>query len=311
MLSLTREIESLRDLLGESATGTLLARERREVFSVHPELRALAWAGAMLLATAAGILLKNNLERIGPVALAILIGAAAAACYVWAWTRRHRASLVDDYVLLLGALLVSADLGFIETQFHWFGDDWARHFLLLALIHGIGAYRFRSRTLLSLSIAALATWMGVERRQFDFFYVRNELDTALRAFTCAGLVLLWRWLHGRYGKEPAFARVFEHFAANLLLWGGLSLVFDAETRPAGTLVTVLVAAGVIAWGFRTRAEAFVLYGFVYAVIAVNVFVIEQIGDEALGLLFIVVSMIAAIGALIALHGKFRRTVDAS
>jgi hypothetical protein len=311
VLSLTKEIDSLRELLGEPATGTLLARERREVFSIHPELRVLAWAGAMLLATAAGIVLKNNLDRVGPVALAILIGVAAAACYVWAWTHRKRASLIDDYVLLLGALLVSADLGFIETQFHWFGEQWARHFLLLALIHGIGAYRFGSRMLLSLSISALAAWLGLQQRQYDFFSV-YDVSTAVRSFTCAALVLLWRWLDARFRPERTFARVFEHFAANLLLGGAFVLIENrAVPRIAGPLLTLLFAAGVIAWGFRTRAEAFVLYAFIYAVVAVDVFVVSRIDEEALGLLFIVASMIAAIGALIALHSRFKRTADAA
>jgi hypothetical protein len=310
VLSLTKEIESLRDLLGEPATDALLARERREVFSVHAEVRAMAWAGAMLLATAAGILLKNNLERIGPVALAVLIGAAAAACYVWAWTRRNRASLVDDYVLLLGALLVSADLGFIETQFHWFGDNWARHFLLLALIHGIGAYRFRSRMLLSLSISALAAWMGVERRQWDIFG-NSTTDTSVRAFACAGAVLLWTVLDRRFRHERTFDRVFEHFAANLLLWGAFALVFRSETRLPGVLLTILIATGVIAWGFAKRAEAFVLYAFVYAVIAADVLLVDWINGETAAFFVVAISMVVAIVTLVMLHGAFRRQADAA
>src|SRR6185295_18258839 len=135
MLSLHPELESLRPLLGESVTDTLLAHERREVFSLQPELRILAWGGAMLLATAAGIVLKNNLDRIGPLVLALLMGLAAAACYVWVWWRRSRASLADDYVLLLGALLLSGDVAFIETQFHLLGSNWYRHYLLLAVVH--------------------------------------------------------------------------------------------------------------------------------------------------------------------------------
>src|SRR6185369_3447295 len=112
MLSYEPELESLRPHLGDRAADVLIARERREVFSIYPELRLASWAGVMLLTTAAGIVLKNNLDRIGPLALAVAMGLAAAACYGWVWWRRSRASLVDDYVLLLGALLLSADVGF-------------------------------------------------------------------------------------------------------------------------------------------------------------------------------------------------------
>ena len=162
MLSLEPELESIRPLLGDSLTDALVARERREVVSLQPELRLLAWGGAMLLATAAGIVLKNNVERLGPRALALLIALAAAGCYAFVWWRRANQSVLDDYILLLGALLVSADVAFIESQFHLLGDVWHRHFLIVAVLHGITAYVFNSRGLLSLAITALAAWLGVE-----------------------------------------------------------------------------------------------------------------------------------------------------
>src|SRR4051794_25695690 len=107
MLSLQPEIERHREMLGGGVADVLIARERREVFSLAPEIRIAAWGGAMLIATAVGLFVKNNLDRIGPLALSIGIGIIAVACYAWVWLRRSRASLVDDYVLLLGALLVS------------------------------------------------------------------------------------------------------------------------------------------------------------------------------------------------------------
>ena len=74
MLSYEPELEQLRPILGDGAANVLIARERREVFSIYPELRLASWGGVMLLATAAGIVLKNNLDRIGPLALAVLEG---------------------------------------------------------------------------------------------------------------------------------------------------------------------------------------------------------------------------------------------
>lgn len=313
MLSFENEIEALRPALGDGKTDALIARERREVFSIYPELRVAAWAGAMLLAAAAGIVLKKNLERIGPSALAVLIGCAAAACYGWVWWRRKRATIADDYVLLLGALLVSADFAFIEQQFHLLDHNWPRHFLVLAVIHGIGAYAYRSRALLSLSIAALAAWLGVERRStFDF-----SVELSLRAFLAAGVVLAWRQLHfailsrargdGSPAALPEFLRVFEHFAANLALWGGLGLLSDDGTFTAGCLLVIVLAAVVMRWGFAQRSEPFVLYGFVYAVIGADAFLLHLFSEPAS--LIVLMSMILAIVALATIHRRFheRRT----
>ena len=266
-------------------------RERPEVFSLYPELRIAAWAGSMLLAAAAGIVLKNNLERIGPLALAALIGAAAVACYAWVWWRRTRATIADDYVLLLGALLLSADFAFIEQQFHLLDHHWPRHFLLLAVLHGAGAYVYGSRMLLSLSITALAAWMGIEHRNLDF-----DSDLASRAFATAALLLAWREVHRRAGGNPDFIRVFEHFAANLTLWG--ALVYQSD---AGYLLTIILAALVMFWGFLQRAESFVLYGFVYAVVAADGLLLRHVDAEEL---VILTSMILAVAALAAIHRRF-------
>jgi hypothetical protein len=297
MFSLEPELEANRARLGDARTDVLIARERREIFSVHPELRIAGWLGATLLAAAAGVMLKNNLDRIGPLALAVMIGVAAAACYAWAWWHRGRASVADDSILLVGALLVSADVAFIEAQFHIFGEAWTRHFLLLAVLHGVGAYAFRSRVLLSLSITALASYIGYGRQS-------DGAEFAGRAFLTSGALLAWRAVDWRVW-QTTFTRAFEHFAANIALIGGLALI--EWHAVVGGLVTIAIASFVIWWGFRMRHEPFVLYGFVYGVIGVDALLIDLADNMTASIFIVVVSMIAAVVGLLALHKRFKAT----
>lgn len=304
MVSLEQELELLRPRLGDAAADALIARQRREVFSVYPELRIAGWLGATLLAAAAGVLLKNNLERIGPLALAVLIGLAAAACYAWTWMRRARASIIDDFVVLLGALLVSADVAFVESQFHLLGANWRHHLLILAVVHALGAYAYGSRMLLSLSISALAGWIGFDRdRKFD--------ELAMPAFLTAAALIVWRAIDRllpptRNRQAPAFfSRTFEHFAANIALFGALTLLADDEVQ--GGLILVAIAVTVILWGFRTRSEPFVLYGFVYGVIGLDALLIELLFSGERGAMFVIVlSMIGAVAALFVIHSRFQK-----
>jgi len=298
MLSLEPELERLRPLIGNATADALIARERRDVFSVHPELRILAWGGAMLLATAAGLILKNNYDRIGPIAIAALMGVAAAACYVWIWRRRAGQSLVDDYVLLLGGLLLSADVAFVESQFHLFGDKWYRQFLIVAVVHAAGAYAYRSRVLLSLSIAALAAWLGVSRQ---WWWGGSAAEYSLRAFTCAAILIMWRVAN----RVAEFAAVFEHFAANLAFGAAFALMFEKRWLVAGCLLAIAFSIAVIAWGVRTRREAFVLYAFLYGFIAADVLLVDAVDDTGLGLLIVIVSTIVAIPSLLAIHRRLR------
>jgi hypothetical protein len=319
MLSLEHELQAIRPHLADGAVDALIARERREIFSVYPELRICGWLGATLLATAAGIVLTNNLERIGPLSLAIGMALAAAACYLFVTWRRDRASVVDDYVLLLGALLASADIAFIESQFHLLDSSWKHHLLILAVLHALGAYAFNSRMLLSLSITALAGWLGADRNT-------NANELAIPAFICAALLLIWREvdlrlrrrgenveeqgaadpLQPRSANRQPFTTPLEHFAANIALLGALTLTFHRDTRILGTVLVLAIAAAVIFWGFRLREEWFVLYAFVYAVIAVDILLIDLVDDGKIMSLILVVSMIGAIASLIALHARFKR-----
>lgn len=307
MLSLEPEIVQLRDE-GRIAAGVaapLIAQERREIVSLYTDVRVLAWLGVMLVAAGAGIILSKNLDRIGPVAIATVTGMASLACYAYcAWRRApSRASAHTEFILLLGALLLSADLGYIEHQFHLLGSEWTAHFLLLAIIHGVTAYAFDSGVLLSLSIAALASWFGIERNTTTF--VTNNVGTSVRAFACAAVVGAWRFINPR----PQFERIFDHYIANLGLWAGLILTFRDETRALGTLIVIVLAVPAIAYGFRKRQEAFVIYPYVYAVIAVTAFVVSPVEDETVVFFFVTVAMIVAIAGLFFLHARFRTVTE--
>ena len=266
----------------------MLAAENREIVPVGVELRTLAWLGVMMIATGVGIVIYKHLDQIGPLAIAIALGALAAACYMWV-ALKSRAPL-DDYVILLGALLISADAGFIESQFHLLGDEWQRSFLLLAIVHAAAAYWFDSRSVLSLSIASLAAWLGVEQRSL----FHNDLQFAARAFVCVAVILVWRFLN----RRGEFAPLFDQFAINIAFWGALVLTANADTKLLGLLVTLIIAAASVGWGFRQRRELFIMYAFVYTIIAINIFVAE--------VLIIMLSAILGIVGLFLIHARFQK-----
>jgi hypothetical protein len=271
----------------------MLVGARRDIVPIGDELRALAWIGVMLIATGVGIVVKKHFDQIGPLAIALVIAAAAVACYAFAIWRQ---STVRDYIVLLGALLISADAGFIESQWHLLGNEWQRHFLLLAFVHAAAAYYFSNRAVLSLSIAALATWFGIESREI----FSSQTDFALRAFVCAAILLAWRFAN----RKPDFSSLLEHFATNIAFWGALTLTADTSTRFLGLLVT-LVFAGLSLWyALKRRLELFVMYAGVYALIAIDIVIVEWINEPIIATLYVLFSSIVAIVALFVMHARF-------
>lgn len=298
MISYEPEIEAAP--LAPETAARLIAMQRREVFSLFPEVRALAWLGAMLVAGGVGVLLSHHLQQIGPVTIAIVLAAAAACCYAWAWLRRERVSLVDDSILLLGGMLVSADAGWIESQWHPLG---AQALAVLAIIHAIGAYVYKSRTLLSLSIGALAGWLGV-RRDLDVLF-STDADLAVRMFVCAVLLALWREADRRSRRDTQFTPVFDHSAILLAFFGALILTTNRDTTTLGVVITLVIAAASALYAFRTRVEPFLLYGVIFSTLAIDVWAWQIFDDKTIcaGItLFIVIAMAAG---LMTAHRRFR------
>jgi len=308
LISLEPELVVLRatGVLDEPAVAALIARERREAVSIYPELRLLTWAGVMIISTGIGIYISKHLDDIGPLAIATVIGLAAAACYAWAyWKRSRTAAMADDYVLLLAALLASADVGYIEHHYHLLGDSWSRHFLFLAIVHAATAYYFQSRLVLSLSVASLAAWLGIERRSVDAIF-EAPVGTAGRAFVCAAIVAAWRVIDRKLRPATTFSSLFDHAAANLAFWGSLALAAHKETRLFGCAIGILLAAASMFYARRTREATFVIYAWVYGTIAVDIAVCTAINEPIFIAFYLLISTIAAIAGLFVSHARLRR-----
>ncbi|HEV8434310.1 MAG TPA: DUF2157 domain-containing protein [Thermoanaerobaculia bacterium] len=305
MFSVAREIESLRDsgVITAEAAAPLISREKRDIVTVYAELRFLTWAAVMLIVTGVGVLVKNHLDEIGPLAIAVAIALGAAGCYTWAIYKRERtASLVDDYILLLAALLLSADVGYIEHTWHLLGANWKEHLLILAVIHGVTAYAFGSRLVLSVSIASLAAYLGVQR-SLDTIWGSSR-DTALRGFVCAAIVMAWRLIDAKYKKKGTFSPVFDHYAANLAFWSSLILSADSDLRLLGCAIAIALAAASAIYGVKTHSEMFVIYACVYGVIALDIAVVNLVPQ--LAALFIMMSSVVAVVSLFLIHAHMRK-----
>lgn len=282
MISFHRELRELREseVLSDASAERLIALERRDVFSVHPEIRLVAYAGVLMLVSGAVLLLKKYYDLIGPGLLIALVGGIAALCYVWAWSRRATTSATADYVLLLGAMLLSADVAFAEAQYHIFDDAWPRHLLILAVMHAVAAYAYRSRLVLSLSISAFAAWLGIEQNVDTFF--DSTPETGARAIGCALVIVVWRWAD-RYEasrssvrREPSFEPLFSHFAAHLGLWGALLLTFDRDVDLIGLATLTLFAGASLRYAIAHRSELFAIYAIAYGYVGISAVILRRV-----------------------------------
>ncbi|MBV9175325.1 MAG: DUF2157 domain-containing protein [Chloroflexi bacterium] len=306
MHSLEDELRELRSTgnLDEVTTAQAIALERRSVFSVYGELRAALYAAVALVVTGVGILVREHLDHIGRLTLIFVLALAAAACYVPALRARLRRtghSTGGEYLLLLGALIVSADLGYAESHFHWLGANWSRHLLILAAFHAFTAYALESRLVLSVALTSLAGWFGIERGTGNFspwHFATPELG--LRALLCAAVILMWRAIDQRT-NAARFREVLEHFSANLAFWGAVGWSSNAHMRLVG--VVTLLSLGVIAVlkALRSREESFAVYGVGYTTLGLCLVIGQMTDLTSFGAALVLAIVLVAAAVLRRLH----------
>jgi hypothetical protein len=302
MLTLEPELRILHaeGLIDDATAARALARDRGQVFSLHPELRATMYAGVLLVMAGVGIVLARNLERIGPLAIVLAIVLLAIACAVPAVRARLAGrALTDasDYLLLLTVLLGSANLAYAERQFTLLGPWWSWHLLLLAVVHASIAYAFGSSLVLAASLTALAGWFGVGGTPGDALYLSySSPEVGTRALVCAAVIATWRYADRRARPGTHFSDVLDHFATNLAFWGAITWCLEWPWLAAGLPLLAALTYASVRRGLDMGGEAFLVYGTVYAAIGTCAAALPRLHGitASLGFVLIVVCFAATV-----------------
>ena len=216
------------------------------LISVRREIEVLLYFGVALVVAGVGVLVKQNLDRIGPLAVAVAIGAVAVGCLVWCWRRGNERGLAFEYVLTLGALLVAADLAFVEVKFTPLGQSWPWHLAIVAAFYAALAFRFDSRSVFGLALTAFAAWRGVSLQLVATTWWRSDERLFLEAVLCGALFVTLGRAFERFGIKAKFEPVAFWLGAPLLL---IAMATRMTYPPGRSLVaTLLVATGAfLAW----------------------------------------------------------------
>lgn len=302
MISFEEEIDGLANdgLIAPERAARLIAIERREVVSLHGELRFLTWAGVALTLAGLGTVVAKNLERIGPLTIVLVLVALAAAMDWWLVRRRIRLrqlGVLDELLGTLSAGILSTAVGYGEAQFNWFGDYGSLHLIFLAAAHAALAYVLASPIVLSVALGTFAGWFGIDLRAGGWG-AGSEEEFAIRAALASGAVLGWRWIHRRLGGSEALVPPFDHVAVNLAGISAIALaISDNGARWIGAFAGITLAAFVWHIANRRRNALFVIYAVVYGLLAILIPVMDLIEEPilvTLGTFFVLLAAVVVI-----------------
>jgi drug/metabolite transporter (DMT)-like permease len=300
-------------LTDEREARTFLRVARGELVSVHDELRLLLYAGVLLITAGVGFLVRENVDRLGPVGIAFGIGIAAAASFVFVgktaapftWSEAPSTHVAFDYVLLLGVLLASADLAYLEARFTPLGPNWPWHLLIASLAMAALAIRFDSRILFSLALSTFAAWRGVSGSMVGYdIWPSFGAATRWNALGCGGVFVLLGVLFARKRRKAHFEPIATYLGVALTLLALASGALGDEPEwSACTALLILAGAALAVYSlhFQRRFPLFAMGALALYVGASRVVVPWLEDEDGLVFTWFLLTSAGAIAALVAAH----------
>ena len=304
-----------KGILAPATAAPLLRSARGELLSIRGELRALLYFGVLAVVGGVSLLVKENLERIGPVTIAVAIGLAATACLAWtiaraepfSWQRAASGDWAFDFLLLLGILLLGADLAYIEAKFTPLGDAWSYHLLCMSLATGALAVRCDSRTAWSLALSTFAAWRGVAAAAVAQGLLWSSGSALRLNLMLCGLAFLGLGFGmRRLDRKRHFEPLTSFFGSFGVLAGlGMFALDPAENWVLWAIVFVAAAAGLAAIALRARRFGLFALGALGVYAGISRLAFELIGEAGCGCFWFAGSSVGMIALLWFVQRRFR------
>jgi hypothetical protein len=283
---------------------------RQDRFSLFVETSALLYIGVLSVVGGLVWTFRDYVANLGDAVILSILGLLMAVSFYYCFSRGvpydndevESPSMIFDYVLYFGCLVLSATLGFIETRFAIF-QTWTTHLFIASVVFGLLAYRFDNRFVLSLAISTLAGYLGLTIDAFDL------ADTDILRFTALafGTVLggLGVWLH-RQGIKPHFLETYIHIGANVIMMATASGVLEPSTGWLYLAALLALSVAAIYLGVRFDRFAFVAYGTLYGYGGVSAKLLASIGSPIAALWYFLVTGTIIVIGLMVLARRFGR-----
>ena len=289
----------------------LAGLSREEPLSLFLELNVLLYAGVLAFVAGLGWTVSTWSRQLGDAIVLTVLSTILATSFwycfsrapVWSPAETPTPSPIFDYVLYLGSLIWSLELGYIENRFHVLSGQWDLYLLMTAVLFFFLAYRFDNRFMLSLGLSSLAGWFGLTISHWPAHQDATYRQYALLYCLLAGVAGA---LLKRRGLKPHFFGTYLNIVANVLFWALLSGVFDQPDYGLWFFALLIACSASLAWGLAHRQFAFVAYAAVYGYVGVSSLFLRSVNDSSAVLSYFVVSGVAMLVALVQIGRRFGR-----
>ena len=264
-------------LISDASLDKVKTAEKNKLFSLHWELRTILYLGVVLLSGGLGVLVYKNIDTIGHTAILIFIAAISAGGFAYCFKAKLPFSTGKvaspnsffDYVLLLACLSFITFIGYLQYQYHFFGNRFGLVTFIPMLVLFFSAYYFDHMGILSLAITSFCAWVGITVTPTRIL-LDNDFDSNTIIYTAlvlgAGLTATGVMTRLR-GLKAHFAFTYTNFGMHILFISVLAGMFMFEGI---YLLWFLLVAGVAFYFYKEalRSKSFyillvlTLYGYI-------------------------------------------------
>lgn len=254
------------------------------IFSLNAELKLFLYLSVLLFTSGIGILIYENIDTIGHIAILSLLLIVIAVCFFYCF--KHSKGFqksettfehpVLEYLVLAGNILTCIFIGYLQFQYKPFGEHYGLATLVPTIVSFFCAYYFDNRSVLTIAITGLAAYVGLSVTPQDIFNDSNNLyasqSLSYSAVMLAVLLVLWTIYSQRISLKTHFGLVFLTFALHIVSIAAITNLTGYDTLT--WIIFALILAGSTYYFYKAsyQYKAMSLYVFmiVYAYIGGNI-----------------------------------------
>jgi hypothetical protein len=268
-----------KSLISNAELEEINSYRNKEIFSLHNELLSFIYISILLFTSGIGILIYNNIDSIGHIAILSLNLMLMVVCFYFSvkktksWSKQEVLfeNPIYDYIVLLGSILVTIFIGYLQFQYNFFGTTFGLSALITAFLSFGIAYFFDNKSVLSIALTALTTSIGITLTPKTLLEndIYNNIYLTYSGLALGICIILWNIYCEKQNLKKHFNFVFLTFALHL---SGISIISGLLSKTWYVFIVFLVGFGYYFYHISKKIKATSLFVFalIYTYVGINI-----------------------------------------
>lgn len=289
------------NLISDEEHKEIVNYRKQGIFSLHNELLSFLYISILLFTSGIGVLIYKNIDSIGHIAILITIFSVMLLCFYFSfknakgWNKNE--VLFDnplyDYSVLLGSILATIFIGYLQFQYAIFGSDYKFVSLISAIFCFCIAYYFDNKSVLSIALTALTTFIGITLTPKTLLVneIYNNISLTYSGIVLGIIIVLWKTFSEQKNIKTHFSFILLTFALHLI---GISFISGLLSNTWYIFILFLPAFAYYFYNSSKilKATSLFIFCILYTYIGFNIILFKLIESidfpDFLSLFFVVI-----------------------